>query len=91
MILLLLGAAVLTATLYDPTDLAVILVVVTLNTAVGVIQELRTEHALMALRRLAAPQARVVRPGRTRVVPAADLVPGDPCSRRATSSRQTCA
>jgi Ca2+-transporting ATPase len=55
MILLLLGAAVLTATLYDPTDLAVILVVVTLNTAVGVIQELRTEHALMALRRLAAP------------------------------------
>ncbi|WP_158293130.1 MULTISPECIES: HAD-IC family P-type ATPase, partial [Kribbella] len=77
MILLLLGAAVLTATLRDFTDLTVILVVVTLNTAVGVIQELRAEHALAALRRLAAPQARVVRSGRTRMIVAAELVPGD--------------
>jgi Ca2+-transporting ATPase len=77
MILLLLGASVLTATLRDFTDLTVILVVVTLNTAVGVIQELRAEHALAALRRLAAPQARVVRSGRTTVIPAAELVPGD--------------
>lgn len=77
MILLLLGASVLTATLRDFTDLAVILVVVILNTTVGVVQELRAEHALSALRRLAAPQARVVRSGRTRIIPAADLVPGD--------------
>ncbi|HEU4947194.1 MAG TPA: cation-transporting P-type ATPase [Kribbella sp.] len=77
MIMLLLGAAVLTAALHDLTDLAVILVVVTLNTTVGVIQELRAEHALAALRRLAAPQARVVRDGRTHVLAAAEVVPGD--------------
>ena len=77
MILLLLGASVLTATLHDFTDLTVILVVVVLNTTVGVVQELRAERALAALRRLAAPQARVIRSGRILIIPAADLVPGD--------------
>jgi Ca2+-transporting ATPase len=76
MILLLLGAAVLTATPHDLTDLTVILIVVTLNTAVGVVQELRAEHALAALRRLAAPQATVVRAGRVLVIDAAGVVPG---------------
>lgn len=77
MILILLGAAALTATLRDFTDLTVILLVVILNTTVGVIQELRAERALSALRRLAAPQARVIRSGRTLVLAAADVVPGD--------------
>jgi Ca2+-transporting ATPase len=77
MILLLLAAAVLTATLNDLTDLAVILIVIVLNTTVGVIQELRAERALGALNRLAAPQATVLRSGRTTVIAAADVVPGD--------------
>jgi Ca2+-transporting ATPase len=77
MILLLLAAAVLTSLLRDLTDLTVILVVIVLNTAVGVVQELRAERALAALRRLAAPQARLRRAGRTVMVPAADVVPGD--------------
>jgi Ca2+-transporting ATPase len=77
MILLLLGAAVLTAVLRDLTDLAVILAVITLNTTVGVVQELRAERSLAALRRLAAPQARVLRSGHTVVIPASGVVPGD--------------
>jgi Ca2+-transporting ATPase len=77
MILLLLAAAVLTASLRDFTDLTVILVVVVLNTTVGVIQEIRAEHALAALNRLAAPHATVRRNGRTTVVPSAEVVPGD--------------
>jgi len=77
MILLLLGAAALTTLLSDFTDLAVILVVIVLNTAVGVVQELRAERALAALRQLAAPQARVLRSGHAVVVPAAEVVPGD--------------
>ncbi|WP_406054680.1 cation-translocating P-type ATPase [Kribbella sp. NBC_00889] len=77
MILLLLGAAVLTAALHDLTDLAVILIVIVLNTTVGVVQELRAERALAALNRLAAPQATVLRSGRTTVIAAADVVPGD--------------
>ncbi|WP_405064913.1 cation-transporting P-type ATPase [Kribbella sp. NBC_01510] len=77
MILLLLAAAVLTATLHDLTDLAVILIVIVLNTTVGVLQELRAEHALAALDRLAAPHATVLRSGRATVIGAADVVPGD--------------
>ncbi len=77
MILLLLGAAILTATLQDYADLSVILAVIVLNTGVGVVQELRAEKALTALRRLAAPHARVVRSGRQTLVAASDVVPGD--------------
>jgi Ca2+-transporting ATPase len=75
--IMLLGAAALTAVLRDLTDLAVILAVIVLNATVGVVQELRAERALSALRRLAAPQARVVRSGETLVVPATEIVPGD--------------
>ncbi|MET9311784.1 cation-transporting P-type ATPase [Kribbella sp. NPDC003505] len=77
MILLLIAAAILTASLGDVTDLTVILVVVVLNTTVGVVQEIRAEHALAALSRLAAPHATVRRSGHTTVVPAADVVPDD--------------
>ena len=41
------------------------------------IQEIRAEHALAALNRLAAPHATVRRDGRTTVIPAAEVVPGD--------------
>ncbi|MER7251375.1 cation-transporting P-type ATPase [Kribbella sp. NPDC000426] len=77
MILLLIAAAVLTASLHDLTDLTVILVVVVLNTTVGVVQEIRAEHALAALNRLAAPHATVRRGDRTTVIRSADVVPGD--------------
>ena len=77
MILLLMGAAVLVAVVGDLPDASIILAVVSLNTLVGVVQDARAASALDALERLAAPEATVVRDGRARRVPAADLVPGD--------------
>ncbi|GGS28535.1 cation-translocating P-type ATPase [Actinokineospora fastidiosa] len=77
MIMLLLAAMVLSTALGDVTDTVVIAVVVVLNTAVGIIQELRAERALAALRRLSAPTARVVRDGVAAQRPAEDVVPGD--------------
>ena len=77
MIMLLLAAAALAVLLGDLTDTMVIAVVVVLNTAVGVIQELRAERALAALRGLSAPTAKVLRDGRRVVRPAAEIVPGD--------------
>ena len=77
MLLLLLGAAALTIWQGDAADTAVIALVVVLNTAVGVAQELRAEQAVAALRQMASPTARVVRGGVTGTVPAAELVPGD--------------
>jgi Ca2+-transporting ATPase len=77
MILLLLGAATITVALHDVVDTVVIGLVVVLNTTVGVVQEIRAERTVRAVRRLAAPTARVIRDGSHLVIPAAELVPGD--------------
>ncbi|MBI4956637.1 MAG: cation-translocating P-type ATPase [Myxococcales bacterium] len=58
-------------------DAIAILLIVVMNAFIGFFQERRAEAALEALQRLAAPNARVRREGRIRMVPAAELVPGD--------------
>ncbi|MGI5175734.1 cation-translocating P-type ATPase [Dactylosporangium sp. CA-152071] len=77
LIVVLLVAMVVTAALRDVSDLVVIALVIVLNTTVGVVQELRADRAVAALRRMAAPSARVRRDGADVSVPAAELVPGD--------------
>ena len=77
LILLLLAAATVTAVLRDVTDTAVMLLVIVVNTAVGVAQEVRADRAVAALRQLGAPTARVLRDGAEQVLPAAELVRGD--------------
>jgi Ca2+-transporting ATPase len=77
LVALLLASAVVTTLLRDATDTAVIVLVVIVNTAIGVSQEIRAERAIAALQHLGAPTARVVRDGTDRVVPAADLVRDD--------------
>ncbi len=77
MILVLLGAAAITAAIGDLKDTAIILVIVALNGIIGFVQEYRAEQAMDALKHMTSPSARVVRAGDTIVVAAADLVPGD--------------
>ena len=55
----------------------VILAVITLNAAVGVVQEKKAADALAALKNMTAPTARALREGEESLVPAAELVPGD--------------
>ena len=74
---LLMGAAVIAVVLGELSDAIVIAVVVVLNAAIGAVQEGRAEHALEALRRVTAQQARVVRDGEEQTVDARELVPGD--------------
>jgi len=61
----------------DYADPIIILLVVTLNAVLGVIQEAKAEHSLEALKKLSAPHASVLRDGIRKTVPAAELVPGD--------------
>ncbi|WP_433190145.1 cation-translocating P-type ATPase [Actinoallomurus sp. CA-150999] len=77
LIMVLLVAAVLTAATGDWTDMAVIVLVIVVNTSVGVGQEVRADRAITALAELTAPTARVVRDGTQRSVPAAEVVVGD--------------
>lgn len=77
MILLLLAAFVVVALVGDLADAGIILAVVCVNTAIGVVQEVRAANALDALDQLAAPVATVERDGRFVRVPSAEVVPGD--------------
>ncbi|WP_430503065.1 cation-translocating P-type ATPase [Micromonospora trifolii] len=77
LVLVLLAAAGFTLATGDLTDASVILFVIVVNTTVGVVQEVKAERAISALSALTAPDARVVRDGGQREVPAADLVVGD--------------
>ena len=60
-----------------PYEVLVIVVVVTLNAALGYVQQERAEHAVAALQRMAATSAGVVRDGRASRIAAHELVPGD--------------
>ncbi|MCD4535505.1 cation-transporting P-type ATPase [Nocardioides sp. cx-169] len=77
MILLLLGALVVVAALGDVADAIIIAAVIVLNTAIGVVQEVRAANAIASLERLSAPHATVLRDGEPVRVDSADLVPGD--------------
>jgi magnesium-transporting ATPase (P-type) len=58
-------------------DAAIIFAVVVLNALLGFIQEGRAEKALDAIRNMLSADARAVRSGETRLIPAEQLVPGD--------------
>ncbi|MDH3871476.1 MAG: HAD-IC family P-type ATPase, partial [Gammaproteobacteria bacterium] len=77
MILVLVIAAVISGIVGEPQDAAAIVVIVLLNAVVGAAQEFRAERAVVALRNMAAPEARVRRDGRIQSIPASQLVPGD--------------
>ena len=60
-----------------PYEALAIFAIVLLNATMGYVQQARAEEALAALRRMTADEAAVVRDGTTRVIPAAEIVPGD--------------
>ncbi len=61
----------------DWLDSAIILLIVVINAVISISQENNAQKALEALRKLSAPQARVLRDGREQRVEAAQIVPGD--------------
>jgi Ca2+-transporting ATPase len=78
--LLLLAAGTLTAVLGDVPDTVIIAAVVVFNTLTGVIQEVRADRAVDALRDLTPSVAHVHRDGVLVELPTDDVVPGDAAS-----------
>ncbi|HHV79277.1 MAG TPA: cation-translocating P-type ATPase [Firmicutes bacterium] len=77
LVLILVGAAIVSALLGEFLDAAVIVSILILNALIGIIQETKAEEALASLAKMATPNAQVVRGGDYLTIPAEDLVPGD--------------
>lgn len=77
LVLILIGASLVSALIGEVTDSVVIILIVILNATLGVIQEFKANKALEALKRMAAPEAKVIRDGKIVEIPARELVPGD--------------
>src|SRR5262245_8602864 len=67
---LLLSASVVSLALGEFLDAVAIGVIVIINAVIGFLQEHRAERAVMALRSMTAPRARVLRDGQSVIVPA---------------------
>lgn len=77
MVMVLLGATVISGLLGEYADAITIIVIVLINALLGCLQEYRAECSMELLREMAAPEARVIREGKEQKIGAAALVPGD--------------
>jgi Ca2+-transporting ATPase len=77
MILVLLAACVISAIIGDVKDSLAILTILVINAVIGFVQEYRAQKAMDALKAMAPPRASVVREGKTSVIAAREVVPGD--------------
>jgi magnesium-transporting ATPase (P-type) len=77
LVYVLLGAGFTKLMLSLWVDAGIIFGVVVLNALLGFIQEGKAEKALDSIRNMLSPEARTVRDGETRMIPADQLVPGD--------------
>jgi Ca2+-transporting ATPase len=77
MVLVLMGATLISGMLGEYLDAVTIIAIILLNGILGFIQEFRAERSLHALKELSAPSAKTIRSGELAVIPADRLVPGD--------------
>lgn len=77
MIIILIIGAVISCFLHEVMDAVIILIVITVNALIGVIQEYKAEKALHALEKMTAMKALVMREGQKKQVDVSELVLGD--------------
>ncbi len=77
MVLVLLGATLISGLLGEYLDAITIIAIIIMNSILGFIQEFKAERSLSKLKQLSAPTAKVTRDHIMQHIPAKDLVQGD--------------
>ncbi|NLF42176.1 MAG: HAD-IC family P-type ATPase, partial [Bacteroidales bacterium] len=77
MVIVLIAAAVISGAVKEIADSVIILLVVILNSILGVVQEGKAEKAIEALQKMASPYSKVWRNGRVAQIKSEEIVPGD--------------
>ena len=77
LIVLLLIASIISIVAGEYVDAIVIMAIVILNAVLSIYQEGQAEKSLESLKKMSAPEAKVIRDGKKTVIPARDLLPGD--------------
>ncbi|MBM7563519.1 calcium-translocating P-type ATPase, SERCA-type [Paenibacillus sacheonensis] len=77
MVLVLMGATLISGLLGEYLDAITIVAIIVINAVLGFVQEFRAEKSLRALKALSAPMAKALRGGEIIFIPASELVPGD--------------
>ena len=77
LVIILIAAALVSAILGDIESTIVILAVITLNAILGTVQTVNATKSLDSLKKLSAPNAKVLRNGQTIIIPSADVTVGD--------------
>ncbi|CAG0980954.1 MAG: HAD-IC family P-type ATPase [Candidatus Methanoperedens sp.] len=77
LVLILIGAAIISAFTGEETNAFVILFIILFISVLGFVQEYRAERAMEALKKMVAFEARVLRDGAAKKIPIKEPVPGD--------------
>lgn len=77
LVIILIAAAIISAILNDIESTIVILAVITMNAILGTVQTIKATKSLDSLKKLSAPNAKVMRDGQATVIPSADVTVGD--------------
>jgi len=77
MVLVLLGATVVSGIIGAMADAITIMTIVVINAILGFIQEYKAERSLEEIKKMASPFATVIRNGQRLMIAASELVPGD--------------
>ena len=77
LVIILIIAAAISGVLGDLESTVVILVVITINAILGTVQTIKAEQSLDSLKKMSAPEAKVLREGQFIKLPASEITVGD--------------
>lgn len=77
LVIILIISAIISAVLGDVESTAVILSVITLNAILGTVQTVKASESLASLKKLSAPNAKVIRDGNPILIPSSEVTVGD--------------